>query len=71
MPRRRLRSLTDLDTGYISVPEFARHLSVGRDLVMKWIRAGTLPAVKIGSLWRIKVEAADAFIRDNRFSPRA
>ena len=69
MAKRIVRTLTTLDTAYISVPEFAAHLSVGRTLVMKWIKAGSLPAVKIGSVWRIKAESADAFIQANHFQP--
>lgn len=70
MAKRIVRTLTTLDTAYISVPEFALHLRVGRELVMKWIHAEALPAVKIGHLWRIHAHDAAAFIRKNRFSPR-
>lgn len=67
MATRIIRTFTTLDTSYVSVPEFALHLRVGRRQVMKWIRAGALPAVRIDRVWRIAVGDADAFIQRNRF----
>jgi len=69
MVRRIVRTLSDLETAYITVPEFARHLHVGRRQVRKWIEAGALPAVRIEAIWRIKAVDAEAFIAANRFTP--
>lgn len=65
----KVRSLEDLDTGYVTIPELAQYLSVERRQVRKWIDAGSLPAIRIASIWRIHARDAKRFIASNRFRP--
>ncbi|MGH8992265.1 MAG: helix-turn-helix domain-containing protein [Acidimicrobiia bacterium] len=48
---------------FLTVPDVARALKVGRDKVYDAINAGELESVKIGSARRIPREALDAYIR--------
>ncbi len=51
----------------LTVNEVAEHLRLGPDEVRVMIRRGELPAVKIGSRWRVRSEAVRALMR--RTSP--
>ena len=53
--------------GYITVQAFAEYLFVSDKTVMKWIKAGVLPAYRFHSEWRIAVADAEAFIESARF----
>ena len=43
--------------GFLSPQEFADSLEVPRDRVLTWIREGRLPAVRLGQLVLIPVDA--------------
>jgi excisionase family DNA binding protein len=47
----------------VSVKEAAAMLSVSPSGVRRWIRLGLLPAVKVGSLTRVRVSDLEAFLR--------
>ncbi len=49
----------------LTVNEVAEHLRLGPDEVRVMIRRGKLPAVKIGSRWRVRREAVRALMRRN------
>jgi excisionase family DNA binding protein len=40
----------------------AERLAVSRKMVFDWVRAGKIPGVKMGRLWRVKESALDEFI---------
>lgn len=42
--------------------EVATELAVDRETVYRLISAGQLPAVRVGSLWRISREALDEYL---------
>ena len=48
---------------WVSVDEVASHLGVARDTVYRWINSKSLPAQRIGRLWKFKLSDVDAWVR--------
>ena len=48
---------------WVSVEDVARHLSVAKDSIYRWIDHRGLPAHKIGRLWKFKLSEVDAWVR--------
>jgi excisionase family DNA binding protein len=46
----------------LTLEQVAERLAVSRKMVFDWVRAGKIPGVKMGRLWRVKESALDAFI---------
>ena len=53
-----------MDRLTISVDEAARMLGIGRTLAYEAVRAGELPAVRIGSRWLIVLAALEELLAD-------
>jgi len=47
---------------WVSVDEVAKHLGVAKDTVYRWIEAKSLPAHRVGRLWKFKLSQVDAWI---------
>jgi excisionase family DNA binding protein len=64
---------TVLDTSWVAIHDVAKHFSVSRDTVERWIQAGYLRAVNLGlnkpragrnrACWRISAESLEEFVR--------
>ena len=50
---------------WVSVEEVARHLGIARDTVYRWIEARSLPAHRIGRLWKFKLSEIDEWVHQN------
>jgi len=48
---------------WVSVDDVARHLGVAKDTVYRWIERKSLPAHKVGRLWKFKLEEVDDWVR--------
>lgn len=48
---------------WVSVEDVAKHLGVARDSVYRWIENRSLPAHKIGRLWKFKLSDVDRWVR--------
>jgi len=48
---------------WVSVDDVAKHLSVARDSVYRWIEHRGLPAHKVGRLWKSKLSEVDGWVR--------
>lgn len=48
---------------WASVEDVAKHLGVAKDSVYRWIDTRSLPAHKIGRLWKFKLSEVDAWVR--------
>ena len=48
---------------WVSVDEVASHLGVAKDSVYRWIEAKSLPAHRVGRLWKFKLSEIDAWVR--------
>lgn len=48
---------------WVSVDEVAKHLSVAKDSIYRWIEHKGLPAHKVGRLWKFKLSEVDEWVR--------
>ena len=48
---------------WVSVEDAAKHLSVAKDSIYRWIEHKALPAHKVGRLWKFKLSEVDAWVR--------
>lgn len=48
---------------WASVEDVASHLGVAKDSVYRWIETRSLPAHKIGRLWKFKLSEVDEWVR--------
>ncbi|MCA9968643.1 MAG: helix-turn-helix domain-containing protein [Anaerolineales bacterium] len=54
-----------MDDRYYSVDEIAAYLGVKRDTIYKWITRKSLPAHKVGRLWKFRKAEVDAWVRQD------
>ena len=54
---------------WISVDDIARHLGVAKDSIYRWIERRSLPAHRIGRLWKFKVSEVDEWVRAGGADP--
>lgn len=47
---------------WLSVDEIAAHLGVRRGTIYKWITRKTMPAHKVGRLWKFRLAEVDAWV---------
>ena len=47
----------------VSVDEVARHLSVAKNTIYRWIDSLALPAHRVGRLWRFKLSEIDEWVQ--------
>ncbi|MCB9609904.1 MAG: helix-turn-helix domain-containing protein [Polyangiaceae bacterium] len=48
---------------WVSVDDVAKHLSVAKDSIYRWIEHKGLPAHKVGRLWKFKLSEVDDWVR--------
>lgn len=48
---------------WVSVEDVAKHLSVAKDSIYRWIEQRGLPAHKVGRLWKFKLSEVDDWVR--------
>ena len=48
---------------WTSVDDVARHLGVAKDSIYRWIERRSLPAHRIGRLWKFKISEVDQWVR--------
>jgi len=48
---------------WLSVDELASYLGIKRDTVYKWIGRRSMPAHKVGRLWKFRKEEIDGWVR--------
>ncbi len=53
---------------WLSVDEMAEYLGVRRDTIYRWINDKSMPAHKIGRLWKFKKDEVDTWVRDGKAS---
>jgi excisionase family DNA binding protein len=56
-------STVSSDTELMTIHEVARYLHLSEAQVYKMVRAGHVPAMRIGKAWRFKKELLDEWIR--------
>lgn len=48
---------------WVSVEQIAEHLGVTRDSIYRWIDRKSLPAHRVGRLWKFQVSEVDDWVR--------
>lgn len=51
-----------MDDRWLSVDEIAAHLGIKRDTVYRWIDKHTMPAHRMGRLWKFKKDQVDTWV---------
>lgn len=54
-----------IENRWLSVDEIAGYLGVKRETVYKWIERKSMPAHKVGRLWKFKVDEVDQWVRSH------
>lgn len=54
------------DDRWLSVDDIAVHLGVKRDTIYKWIDRKSLPAHKVGRLWKFRRSEVDEWVTSGR-----
>lgn len=62
-PREEPEMSSKPDDRWFSVEEIASYLGIKRDTVYKWIDRKSMPAHKVGSLWKFRKEEIDDWVR--------
>ena len=50
---------------WLSVEEIAKYLGVSKDTVYAWISKRSMPAHRIGRLWKFKIDEIDEWVRSD------
>lgn len=48
---------------WVSVDDVARHLGVAKDTIYRWIEGRSMPAHRVGRLWKFKLSEVDEWVR--------
>jgi excisionase family DNA binding protein len=51
---------------WVTVEDVAKHLGIAKDTVYRWIESKSLPAHRVGRLWKCKLTQVDAWIEAGR-----
>jgi excisionase family DNA binding protein len=51
---------------WLSVDEIAEHLGVSRDTIYNWINGKSMPAHRIGKLWKFKASEVDEWAKSGK-----
>ena len=52
-----------MEDRWLSVDEIGAYLGVKRDTIYKWIGGKSMPAHKLGRLWKFKRDEVDVWVR--------
>lgn len=47
---------------WLSVDEIARHLGISKETIYRWIDRQTIPAHRVGKLWKFKASEVDVWV---------
>lgn len=55
--------MAEMEDRWLSVEEISKYLGVSNDTVYRWIDKHSMPAHKLGRLWKFKKNEVDAWVR--------
>lgn len=56
------------EDGWIGIEQVARYIGVNKDTIRNWIKKGSIPAHKVGKLWKFKKSVIDEWIVSGKSS---
>jgi len=54
-----------MDDRWLSVADISKYLGGKKDTVYKWLSKKTIPAHKVGRLWKFKKDEVDEWVRSD------
>lgn len=48
---------------WLSVEEIGSHLGVSKETIYRWLEKGSIPAHRVGRLWKFQASEVDKWIR--------
>lgn len=60
-----------MDDRWLSVADIAEYLGVKKDTVYKWLSKRTIPAHKVGRLWKFKKDEVDQWVHSGGAADKA
>lgn len=58
--------MSEVTEKWSSLEETAEYLGVTKDTIRSWIKKGTIPAHKVGRLWKFKFSEVDAWVKTGK-----
>lgn len=55
------RTMNSLEK-WLSVEEIAEHLGISKETVYRWLDKGSIPAHRIGKLWKFRPSEVDSWV---------
>ena len=49
---------------WFSVDEIAKHLGISKETIYRWLERKTIPAHRMGKLWKFKPSEVDTWIKN-------
>ncbi len=56
----------DLRDNWIGIEQAAQYLGVNKDTIRNWIKRNSVPAHKVGKLWKFKKSELDEWIQSGK-----
>lgn len=56
----------NMQDSWIGIEQAAQYLSVNKDTIRNWIKKGSVPAHKVGKLWKFKKSELDEWIKSGK-----
>ncbi len=56
---------------WLSLEEIAKHLSISKETVYRWLERGRIPAHKVGKQWRFQIVEVDEWVRKGGAVPHS
>lgn len=58
------------DDRWLSVDEIAVYLGISKETVYRWLDRGSIPAHRVGKLWKFKPSEVDAWVKSGAAAKR-
>jgi len=55
--------VSEIENRWLSVDEIGRYLGVSSDTIYRWIDRQSMPAHKVGRLWKFKRDEVDGWVK--------
>jgi len=57
------KEMAEMEDRWLSVDEISKHLGVSSDTVYRWIEKHSMPAHRLGRLWKFKKDEIDSWVK--------